>query len=143
MFLSMFLYFKRNISWNFDGLATISLSLSLSISVFVSISSLKEMVSNSFSQAYKVVSSTKLQISVSFMKRSKLLIKTLKRIGPSIDPCGAPRIISNHSLKDEPTFTPCCRKVRFIIISNISRISRKKRFIPRYLQYGLLGYCVF
>ena len=133
MFLSMFLYFKRNISWNFDGLATISLSLSHCISVFVSISSLKEMVSNSFPQAYRVVSSTKIQI----------LIKTLKRTGPSIDPCGAPSIISNHSLKDEPTLTPCCMKVRFIMISNISRISRKKRFIPRYLQYGLLGYCVF
>ena len=104
----IFLYFERNISWNFDGLATISLSLSHFIALFVSISSLKEMVSNSFPQAYRVVSSAKLQISVSLMKRSKSLIKILKRIGPSIDPCGIPRIISNHSLKDKPTFTLCC-----------------------------------
>ena len=41
------------------------------------------------------------------MKRIKSLIKTLKRIGPAIYPCGTPRIISNHSLKNEPTFTVC------------------------------------
>ena len=58
------------------------------------------MVSNSFPQAYRVVSSAKLQISVSLMKRNKSLVKTLKTIGPSIDPYGIPRIISNHSLKD-------------------------------------------
>ena len=40
MFLSIFLYFERNVSWNFDGLATISLSLSHCITVFVSSSSL-------------------------------------------------------------------------------------------------------
>ena len=107
MFFSIFLYFERNISWNFDRLVTISLSLSHCIALFVSISSLKEMVSNSFPQAYRVVSSAKLQISVSLMKRSKSLIKTLKRIGPSIDPCGTPKIISNHSLKDEPTIILC------------------------------------
>ena len=73
--------------------------------MFVSISSLKEMVSDSFPQAYRVASSTKLQISVSFMKRRKSLMKTLKRISPRIDPCGASNTISNHSLKDEPTVT--------------------------------------
>ena len=108
MFFSTFLYFDRNISWNFDGLATISLSLSHCISLFVSISSLKEMVSSSFLQAYRVVLSAKLQIPVFLMKRSKSLIKTLKKIDCSIDPCGAPRIISNHSLKNEPTFTLYC-----------------------------------
>ena len=82
------------------------------IAVFVSISSLKEIVSNSFLQGYRIVSSAKLQISVSFMKRSKLLIRTLKRIGPNIDPCGSPGIICNHLLKDEPTFTVCCRLER-------------------------------
>ena len=101
---SMFFYFKRNISGNFDGLATISLSLSQCIVVFVSSSSLLKMVSKSFPQAYRVVSSPKLQISLSLMKKSKSLIKTLKRIGLSIDPCGTPIIISNHSLNDEPTF---------------------------------------
>ena len=49
----MFLYFERKISWNFDGLATISLFLSHYIAVFVSSSSLLEMVSKSFQQAYK------------------------------------------------------------------------------------------
>ena len=59
------------------------------------------MASKSFPQAYRVVSSLKLHISDSFMKRSKSLIKTLKRVGPSIDPSVKPRIISNHSLNDE------------------------------------------
>ena len=63
------------------------------------------MVSNSLPQAYRVVWFAKLQIPVHFVKRSKSLIKTLKRIGSSIDPYGTPRIISNHSLKNEPTFT--------------------------------------
>ena len=72
--------------------------------MFFSSYSLKQMVSNSLPQAYRVVSSAKLQISVHFMKK-QTLIKALKRIGPSIDPCGTPRIISNHSLKNEPTFT--------------------------------------
>ena len=105
---SMFLYFERNISWNFNGLATISLSLSHFVAVYVSISSWLEMVSKSFPQAYRVDSSAKLQITVSFMKRSKSLIKVLKRIGPSIDPCGNPRMISNHSLKDELIFDLWC-----------------------------------
>ena len=83
----MFLYFEWNISSNFNGLATISLSLSHCIAVFVSNSILKEMVSNSFPRAYRVVSSAKLQIYFPFMERNKSLIKTLKRIGPSIDPC--------------------------------------------------------
>ena len=73
------------------------------MAVFVSTSSLLETVFKSFPQTYRVESSAKLQISVSFMKRNKSLIKTLKRIGPSIDLCGSPRIISNHSLEDEPT----------------------------------------
>ena len=89
----MFLYFERNISWDFDELAAISLSLSHCITVFVSISSLKAMVSNSFPQAYRTVSSAKLQISVSFMKRRKSLIRTCKRISPNIDPDGTLKII--------------------------------------------------
>ena len=39
------------------------------------------------------------------MKRCKSLINTLKEIGSSIDPRGIPTIVSNDSLKDEPTFT--------------------------------------
>ena len=35
-----------------------------------------------------IVQFEKLPISVFFIKRDKLLIKTLKRIGPSIDLCG-------------------------------------------------------
>ena len=45
----------------------------------------------------------KLQISVSFMKQSEPLIKILKRVGPSIDPCGIPRKFFDHSLKDQLT----------------------------------------
>ena len=62
--------------------------------MFVSSSSLLEMVSKSFPQEYRVALSAELQISVSFMKRNKSLIETLKRIGPSVDPCGTPMIIS-------------------------------------------------
>ena len=39
------------------------------------------------------------------MKRCKSLINTLKGIGSSIDPRSIPTIVSNDSLKDEPTFT--------------------------------------
>ena len=99
----IFLYFQRNASWNFDGLATISLSLNHFMAVFISSSSLLEMASKSFPQTYRVVSFTKLQSSFSFIKRSKSLMKTLKRIGPSIDPCGTPRIISKYSLGEEPS----------------------------------------
>ena len=78
MFFSMFLYFERNISWNFDGLATISLSLSHCIALFVSISSLKEMVSNFFPQGYRVVSSAKLQISV-FYEKKQVIDKSIEK----------------------------------------------------------------
>ena len=83
------------------------------IAAFVSMPSLLEMASKSFPPAYRIVSSTKLKISVSFIKRRKSLIKTLKRIIPSVDLCGNPRIISNHSLKNEPTFS--AQKVKFSI----------------------------
>ena len=43
-----------------------------------------------------------------FYGKKQIIEKILKSIGPNIDPCGTPRIISNHSLKDEPTFTRCC-----------------------------------
>ena len=79
MFVSMFLYFETNISWNFDGLVTILKSLGHCITVLVSSSSLLEMASKSFPQGYSVTSSGKLHIAVSFMKRSKSLTKTLKR----------------------------------------------------------------
>ena len=78
VFFSIFWYFERNMSQNFDELATISLSLSHYIAVFVSISSLLEIVSRSYPQAYRVVLSAKLQISIYFMKRSRSLIKHWK-----------------------------------------------------------------
>ena len=82
MLFSMFLYFERNISRNFDGLAIISLSLRHCIALFVSISSLKEMISNSFPQAYTVVSSAKLQISVSLMKKKQVIDKNIEKDWP-------------------------------------------------------------
>ena len=60
IFLSMFLYFERNIK-----------TLEHCITLFVSSSGLLEMASKSFPQACSVVSSAKLHISVSFMKRNK------------------------------------------------------------------------
>ena len=56
---------------------------------------------------YEVVSFAKLQTYVSFIKRSKSFMKLLNKVGPNIDPWGTPRIISNHSLREEPIFT-CC-----------------------------------
>ena len=34
-------------------------------------------------------------------------MKMLNKIGPNIDPGGTPRIISSHSLREEPIFTSC------------------------------------
>ena len=76
IFFHCFVFWKKH-KLNFDVLATILLSFSYFIAVFVSNCSLLEMASKSFPQAYTVVLSTNLQISVSFMKRSKSLIKIL------------------------------------------------------------------
>ena len=89
-------YMNTNIKGHFQ--ICISVPLSHCISVFVCISRLMEKVSNSFPQAYRVVSPAKLQICVSFIKRSKLVIKTLKRIGPSIDPCVTIHLRTNQLL---------------------------------------------
>ena len=43
---------------------------------------------------YNVVSSAKLETSVSWMKNIKSFIKTLNSIRPRIEPCGAPPNIS-------------------------------------------------
>ena len=44
------------------------------------------------------------QIVKSYHKNTKSLKNTFKRIDPSIDPFSTPRIISNHSLMDKPSF---------------------------------------
>ena len=75
------------------------------MTVLVSISSLLEMKSKFVPQAHKVVSFSRLKVSVSFLKRSKSLIKILKMIGSSIDFSCISRMISRHSLKNKPTFT--------------------------------------
>ena len=45
-----------------------------------------------------VVSSAKLQTSLSSMKKIVLFIKMLKRIGPKIEPCGRPLKFSRYEL---------------------------------------------
>ena len=97
----MFLYFERNISCNFDGLATFSLSLSPYIALFVSSSNLLEMISISFPQTYRVVSSAKSQISICFFYEKKQIIDKIKRIDPSINPYDTASIASKRLLKDD------------------------------------------
>ena len=45
-------------------------------------------------EADRVLSSAKLCIEATSMKKNKSLIERLNKIGPSIDPCGTPEIIS-------------------------------------------------
>ena len=106
MFFSRLLYLERNLSWNFDGFATISLFLKHFMVSFVSVSSFLEIESKFFQQAYKVVWSVRLQIFVSFIKRRKSLILILKRNGTSIDHRGISwNIFYSHTPKNELTFT--------------------------------------
>ena len=56
---------------------------------------------------YNVLSLTKLHNSVLKMKNVKSFIKVLKSSGPNIDPCGIPKVISDHSLKVDPICTLC------------------------------------
>ena len=48
-------------------------------------------------QEYKVLSSAKLQISDFSMTKNRSFINMLNK-GPSIEPCGIPCLISDHSL---------------------------------------------
>lgn len=59
-----------------------------------------------FLQSCKVVSSTMLQISFSFMKR----IKSCVKVGSSIKNCDPPRMTSSQSLKDEHSHGLSLRK---------------------------------
>ena len=59
-----------------------------------------------------MLSSAKLQTSDFVMKKNKSFMKILKRIGPRIEPCGTPVLMSHHELKDEPIFVLCFRLVR-------------------------------
>ena len=54
--------------------------------------------------AERFISSTKLQTSVSFMKRRKPMTKILQRLSAGIDPSGIPKNIYDHSLKNKPNF---------------------------------------
>ena len=143
MFFFNVLYFERNISrdlyeliWRTNYHFIIVKPL---IAAFVSIASLLDMASKSFPPAYRIVSSTKLKISVSLIKRRKSLIKTLKRIIPSVDLCGNPRMISNHSLKNEPTFS--AQKVKSSIkdfFSKCHQIRKKLRIWSHLLKKSLM-----
>ena len=54
-----------------------------------------------------VLSSAKLHILDSSMKKTRSLILMLKSSGPKIEPCGTPDVISIQLLKVEPIFTFC------------------------------------
>ena len=56
--------------------------------------------------------SAKIQTSDFVMKKNQSFIKILKRIGPRIEPCGTPVLMSHHELKDQPIFALCVRLVR-------------------------------
>ena len=76
---SMLLYFERNLSWNFDGLATISLSLSHFVAAFVSSSNLMEMSSKYFQQAYKIVFDHRVIDIYFFQKKKQPIDKDIKK----------------------------------------------------------------
>ena len=64
------------------------------------------------------------------MKRCKSLINTLKGIGSSIDPRGIPTIVSNDSLKDEPTFTLflfSSGKGSFVLFFNFTTLGKRQK----------------
>ena len=98
------LFLAKNKNWKFLGLGTISLLLSQFIAIFASISKFSETICKSLPRLHKLVPSTKLQMSVSFIKRSEEFMKILNKIGPNIGPWGTPGIISSYSLRKEPFF---------------------------------------
>ena len=59
-----------------------------------------------------VLSSAKLHILYSSMKKTRSLIKTLKSSGPKIEPCETPDVISSQLLKVEPIFALCFLPVK-------------------------------
>ena len=59
-----------------------------------------------------MLSSANLQTSDFVLKKNKSFMKILKGIGPRIEPCGTPVLMSHHELKDEPIFVLCFRLVR-------------------------------
>ena len=98
------LFLAKNKNWKFLGLGTISLLLSQFIAIFASISKFSETICKSLPRLHKLVPSTKLQMSVSFIKRIEEFMKILNKIGPNTGPWGTPGIISSYSLRKEPFF---------------------------------------
>ena len=81
---------RRNIIWNLPWFATTLLILNQLRIKCVSLDNFRVPSSKSGEHEYIVVSSAKLQISVSWLKNIKSFIKSLNDIGPRIEPCGTP-----------------------------------------------------
>ena len=77
----------RNIIWNFPGFATILLILNQLRIKCMSLDNFRVASPKFGEHKYIVVSSAKLETSVSWMKKIKWFIKRLNNIGPMIEPC--------------------------------------------------------
>ena len=97
MFARLDFFLLRIIAFNVSGLKIISFYVNQSIAIFsnFNVSINLETIS---SQADRVLASAKLCIEAISMKKNKSLIEGLNKIGPGIEPCGTPEIISLWSL---------------------------------------------
>ena len=85
-------------AWNLSGLIIISFFVNQSIVMLLSDSNVSINLKTVSPQADRVLSSAKLCIVAISMKKNKSLLERLNKIGPSIELCGTPKIISLQSL---------------------------------------------
>ena len=103
--LLLFIDNLRNIIWNFPGLATMLLIRNQFRTISVSLDNFRCASSKFNEHEYKLVSSVKLQTSVSLMKNLRSFMKRFNKSGPNIDLCRTPPRISRYTLKVQPIFT--------------------------------------
>ena len=103
--LLLFIDDLKNIIWNFPGLATMLLIRNQFRTISVSLDNFRCASSKFNEHEYKLVSSVKLQTSVSLTKNLRSFMKRFNKSGPNIDPCRTPPRISRYTLKVHPIFT--------------------------------------
>ena len=94
MFVRLDFFLSRIMAWNLSGLIIISFFVNQSIAILLSDSNVSINLETVSPQADRVLSSAKLCKEATSMKKNKSLIERLNKIGPSIDPCSTPEIIS-------------------------------------------------
>ena len=94
MFVRLDFFLSRIMAWNLSGLIIISFFVNQSMAILLSDSNVPINLESVSPQAHRVLSSAKLCIEAISMKKNKSLMERLNKIGPSIEPCGTPEIIS-------------------------------------------------